>query len=916
MSSQLKRVFPESKQKKVDQLKSFNLIFSNINLNKTGIVPFRIPASEVRKRMDLVYENCYQEFKKILKMDLVDPIQTVNQIISQIQTSNEDFQSFCNFLYTAKKLSEDKEIAFFVNFVSGNIDSLKSVLFLYVQSVLKRKYPEIESGEKNGKGEILSQKNVNELLEEAFKFDQYLIEEVTGLFNPIFMMESKLSVGRFYEHFINFEIGLKRNDLVQNIKNENELKKQYKDIIEVRQIAKQGRKKFILKGFEMKEYQKEEMGDQSSFKQTVRFDRSKKTVNSKSQNMQKTCHVEIKGDRGAKSKDQSHKTALIRRLITTKLLVKERNLDDEYEFKYKRLKSEKGKLNPKLVEVNSKYLEPILKKKVAVNGDNKLVSNWTGSQKNGEFKHRFKKEDSSNREGTIYEEIKHFDVPFEAPKISNEILNQKKHPSANEFITKRKTQQKLFNEQIRDLEKVKKEVAKIQTNKKTVGKQCKNTNGKSFHQIINKVSDFLKKDSKTEMQENHKKSDLTEKDFQESKKSERQENQTNSNLSSVKNRELLTDSNPIGFISAGNLQSGSLISQKNQIRRGKEIETLVLSQKTTAKNEKIEVILEDDIEENGKLTELTFPSLKNSVQKKKQESTKFDLKINELEIWKDENKYDKPKMQALETEENKPNDLWWNPVMSSFKTQKPLISEPQKEAVRSNLSKKSENASFLGSRKETVNIIENSGINGNELLSKLGSASQNPLYEHNSSISKRLESMNLEELGEGKSTLFLPIKSSDLMPDSNLRSLLSIQQKLSVSEDKQSKKRSYNNKQASDVYEKESLFKEASRKFLTESKVENPVGVNYSFEEGDVLNDRSSLNNSVGMMITNKKILDKERNLKENETKEKPQMGLFSDLEKNEGLFGEEFSSDVKMNDKYSEMVKEEKTGEGLLQEK
>lgn len=281
--NQKKQVYPRPKiiitqnqHTKILLLKEYSHVFKNIDLDKSGIIPILISAPEIRQKTSFYYDLFFDEFKKSFQIHSFNPSIIINQQLISQSSQNDNLQSICNLLYSVKKKSDIKEFAFFSDLINEKVHVLTILLFLHLRllTLNSKHIPDLINDDHFDMSTILTNAQTNELLIEYFSFNPSLLKEASELLKPILKLNSEISISDFLMHFVKLEIGYQKNDLFQQIKafSTNNKKK-----IENRQIQKTGRKKYIVKNFQISDEEKSHSNEHKfdAFQMTLKtFDRS------------------------------------------------------------------------------------------------------------------------------------------------------------------------------------------------------------------------------------------------------------------------------------------------------------------------------------------------------------------------------------------------------------------------------------------------------------------------------------------------------------------------------------------------------------------------------------------------------------------------------------------------------------------
>lgn len=169
---------PTSSSEKIEALKRYPLVFKEIDVTLTNILPILMHRKEAHLLMERIYDRQHELLLKRKSVDAINIPVVIRTMVSEQnnQTRQHFIQTVSNLLYSGEKYSaKHPEFLFFLRFCQANFDPYKVLYYLFIRQHFKViTYTNFIAHKKSGIDPdqiLLSKEHAGEIVRTAFSHD-------------------------------------------------------------------------------------------------------------------------------------------------------------------------------------------------------------------------------------------------------------------------------------------------------------------------------------------------------------------------------------------------------------------------------------------------------------------------------------------------------------------------------------------------------------------------------------------------------------------------------------------------------------------------------------------------------------------------------------------------------------------------
>jgi hypothetical protein len=189
---------------KLALLEEFRFILGNVNLEGMCTNPNLLSRSALNSKIEQFYDETFRQILKARSVSAIDPGKALSRIFNKTQSLNQIqfWQSICNFLYTAAKFSESREVGLFILFLKANGMNKVFVNYICLRQYFKMITLIDPSKEKDVLGITTSNENIIRIMDKSYSADAAEYEQILNHLNNIFDCQKQIGYLDFLQNAI------------------------------------------------------------------------------------------------------------------------------------------------------------------------------------------------------------------------------------------------------------------------------------------------------------------------------------------------------------------------------------------------------------------------------------------------------------------------------------------------------------------------------------------------------------------------------------------------------------------------------------------------------------------------------------------------------------------------------------------
>jgi len=189
---------------KLGLLEEFRFILGTVSLESIGINPSLLSRAVLNNKIEQFYDESFKQILKGRSIAAIDPGKALSQIFNKAPSANQIqfWQSVCNFLYTAAKFAEYREVGLFILFLKAGNTSRAFQLYVCLRQYFKLITLIDPTKEKDITSTFTSSENIIRVVDKAFSSDSAEYDQILDHLNNVFDCQKQIGYLEFLESAI------------------------------------------------------------------------------------------------------------------------------------------------------------------------------------------------------------------------------------------------------------------------------------------------------------------------------------------------------------------------------------------------------------------------------------------------------------------------------------------------------------------------------------------------------------------------------------------------------------------------------------------------------------------------------------------------------------------------------------------
>lgn len=238
---------------KLGLLEEFRFILGTVNLESMGINPSLLCRAVLNNKIEQFYDETFKQILKGRSASAIDPGKALSQIFNRAPSANQIqfWQSVCNFLYTAAKFSENREVGLFILFLKAGNTSRAFQLYLCLRQYFKLITLIDPTKEKDITATSTSSENIIRIVDKAYSSEAVEYDQILDHLNNVFDCQKQIGYLEFLENTILIECPKSLEFMVSDLLNFYHSVSEKEPAKNREQSPGFTRKPFVLKDFDL-----------------------------------------------------------------------------------------------------------------------------------------------------------------------------------------------------------------------------------------------------------------------------------------------------------------------------------------------------------------------------------------------------------------------------------------------------------------------------------------------------------------------------------------------------------------------------------------------------------------------------------------------------------------------------------------